>query len=81
LQAEVAFPALVDELVDLLDNVVDELGSRAEVEHIRNIVRRGTSAQQQRRVYARALREGGSNEEALHAVVDHLAKQTMMGVR
>jgi carboxylate-amine ligase len=81
LQAEVEFPVLVDELVGLLDDVVDELGSRSEVEHIREIVSRGTSAQQQKRVYERALREGCNDEEALHAVVDHLAAQTMIGVR
>ena len=81
LQAEVEFPTLMDELVDLLHDVVDELGSHAEIEHIRDIVRRGTSAQQQRRVHKRTLREGGSTEEALHAVVDYLAEQTMLGVR
>ena len=81
LQAEVEFSELTDELVDLCDDVVDELGSRDEVEHIREIVRRGTSAQQQKRVYEDALHDGASNEEALQAVVDHLAEETVVGLR
>ena len=44
-------------------------------------MRRGTSAQHQKRVYKTALRDGSSDEEALHAVVDYLAKETVIGVR
>ena len=81
LQVEVDFSELTNELLDLVDDVAVGLGSRAEVEHIREIVRRGTSAQQQKRVYEEALRYGASEEEALNAVVDHLAEETLVGVR
>ena len=77
LQAEVGFSNLTDELIDLVEDVVDDLGSRAEVEHIREIARRGTSAQKQRCVFEHALRNGASDQEALHAVVDHLAEETI----
>ena len=69
----------MEELLELLDDVVDELDSRREVEHVRTILREGTSADRQLRVY----REHGGDEnqeEALRAVVDHLVAETKLGV-
>ncbi len=64
---------LLQELVEwFLDDVLDELGSRAEVEHIYRILETGTSADRQLRVYE----ETGD----LKAVVDHLVKETAEGV-
>jgi carboxylate-amine ligase len=78
-QQSVPFPQLVDELLELLDDVVDELGSREEVNHVRTILERGTSADRQLRVYQE---HGGDDnqEEALKAVVDFLVTETKRGI-
>ncbi len=66
-------PELVRELVGwFLDDVLDELGTRAEVEYAYRILEEGTSADRQLRVY----RETGD----LKAVVEHLAAETVEGV-
>ena len=64
----VAFPDLANEMLEWLDDVVDELGIRKEVEHVHVILEHGTSADRQLRVYE----ETGSFE----AVVDHLIEET-----
>lgn len=79
-QQEVPFPDLIDELIDLLDDVVDELGSRKEVEFARQIARNGSSADRQIRAYEKALAKGATNQEALIAVVDHLIEETRSGL-
>ncbi len=61
------------ELLEFIDDVVDELGSRKEVEYLHTIMREGSSADRQLRVHERT----GS----LEAVVEHLADETMIGVR
>ncbi|MBP6015422.1 MAG: carboxylate-amine ligase [Candidatus Promineofilum sp.] len=79
IESAVPFAYLMNELLELLDDVVDELGSRKEVEHVHNILRDGTSADKQLRVY----REHGGDdnrEEALRAVVDHLVVETKRGI-
>jgi len=63
---------LATELLEFVDDVVDDLGSRAEVEYVQTMARDGTSADRQLRVFA----ETGH----LHAVVDHLAAETVAGV-
>jgi carboxylate-amine ligase len=77
---EVAFPALVDELIDFLDDVVDELGSREAVEYARVIARRGSSADRQLRVFREQRTAGASERDALVAVVDHLVRETRIGL-
>jgi len=71
-QKEVPTRDLVLELLDFVDDVLDDLGSRKEVEHIHTILQRGTSAEEQLRVY----RE--TND--LKAVVDRLMELTMENV-
>lgn len=63
---------LVEELLEFVDEVVDELGSRKEIEHIRTILDRGTSADKQLEVF----RETGD----LKAVVDWMIEETVAGV-
>ncbi len=75
----VPFHFLMEELLELLDDVVDDLGSRKEVEYVRTILRDGTSADRQLRVYREHGGEDNS-EEALRAVVDHLIAETKMGI-
>lgn len=79
-EAEVPFPNLVEELIEFLDDVVDDLGSREAVEYARVIAREGSSADRQLRVYADQLIAGASQEEALRAVVDHLVHETRSGL-
>src|SRR5213593_501465 len=71
-QKEVPTKDLIRELLDFVDDVLDDLGSRKEVEHIHTILERGTSADEQLRVYAE------TND--LKAVVDRLIELTMENV-
>jgi carboxylate-amine ligase len=69
---EVPVVDLVRELLDFVDDVVDELGSRKEIEHIHTILERGTSADEQLRVY--------HETNDLKAVVDRLMEMTAENV-
>ena len=71
-QKEVPTRDLIRELLDFVDDVLDDLGSRKEVEHIHTILERGTSADEQLQVF----RETGD----LKAVVDRLMKRTIENV-
>lgn len=64
--------ALIEELLEFVDPVVDELGSRKEIEHVRTILQRGTSADKQLEIF----RETGD----LKAVVDWVVRETIAGV-
>jgi len=79
LQESVPFPKLMDELLELLDDVVDDLGSRQEVEYVHTILKNGTSADRQ---VATFNAHGGNDnqEEALKAVVDQLVRETREGI-
>ena len=71
-RAEVDARALMHEFVEFVDDVVDDLGSRNEVEYILTIAEHGTSADRQLAIF----RE--TND--LKAVVDNLMAETMEGV-
>src|SRR5213592_1135849 len=71
-QAEVPMRDLAVELLEFVDDVVDDLGSRREVGYLETIVREGTSADRQLRAFAASGH--------LHAVVDHIAEETIAGV-
>jgi carboxylate-amine ligase len=68
-QAEVPAPDLANELCEFVDDVVDDLGSRAAVEYVQTILDDGTSADRQLKVY----RETGD----LKAVVDLICQETV----
>ena len=72
---------LIVELLELIDDVVDELGSREEIEYIHKILDDGTSSDRQLAVYYKAKSEGADDPEALKQVVDHLLDETMHGVQ
>lgn len=79
IEESVPFHFLMEELLEILDDVLDELGSREEVEYIRTILREGTSADRQIMVY----NDHGGDEnrkEALRAVVDNLVAETKAGI-
>lgn len=69
---EVPVPQLVEQLIDWFDDVVDELGSRAEVEYVFNILNQGASADRQLAVY----RKTGD----FRAVVDHIVEEAQEGL-
>ena len=71
-EREVPMRDLVEELLAFVDDVVDVLGSRREVEYLRTMVDAGTSADRQIAVYERTGH--------LHAVVDAVAAETIEGV-
>ncbi len=70
-QEELPAKALLEELVGFVDDVVDELGSRREVEHVFTILERGTSADRQLEVLERT--------QDPKAVVDFLVAETLSG--
>ena len=71
-QKEVPVRDLILELLEFVDDVLDELDSRKEVEHIHTILQRGTSADEQLKIY----RETGD----LKIVIDKLIERTMENV-
>jgi carboxylate-amine ligase len=71
-EAEVPFKELVIELLDFIDDVLDELGSRKEVEYVHQILANGTGADRQLKVF----KETGS----LNAVVDYMIEETKYGL-
>ena len=71
-QEEVPTRELIVELLDFVDDVVDELGSREEINYVHKILEEGTSADRQLKVYE----ETGD----LRSVVDLLIKETLEGV-
>ncbi len=71
-RAEVDAKGLVYEMVQFVDDVVDELGSRKDVEYLLKIAEYGSSADRQLAIY--------NETNDLHAVVDNLIAETMEGV-
>jgi len=70
---ELPAPVLIRELIEwFLDDVLDELGTRKEVEYAFHILEHGSSAQRQLATYART--------GDLRAVVDQLIRETAEGV-
>ncbi len=79
IEESVPFRVLMEELIEFLDDVLDDLGSRKEVESLRTILNEGTSADRQIEVYNQ---NGGDDNrrEALKAVVDALVAETKEGL-
>jgi carboxylate-amine ligase len=76
----VPFPELVEELIELVRPDAEAFGCVQEVEHARELVAGGTSADRQLRAYRAAIDDGASEREALAAVVDHLIEDTLVGL-
>lgn len=71
---------LQEELFALVHPDAEALGCLDEVQSIRQIFRRGTSAHRQVATHAQAIAEGASPDEALRAVVDRLIEETVTGI-
>jgi carboxylate-amine ligase len=70
---EVPLPTLIEELLAWVDDVVDELGSRREVEYVHTILRQGASADRQLVTYRRT--------GDFRAVVDQVVEETQEGLK
>ena len=72
LEKEVETKLLMTELVDFVDDVLDELGSRKEVEYVFEILKKGTGADRQLKVF--------EETKDLVKVVDFITEQTILGL-
>ncbi len=72
-QTEVPLRELVEEYLQMIDPVVDELGSRWAIEGIRKIMETGTGADRQLKVFEETKGD-------LKAVVDYMAEETAAGL-
>jgi len=71
-EKEVPFKNLLEELLAFIDDVVDELDCRKEVEYAREIMKNGTGADRQLAVY--------NKTKSLKKVVDYMIFETEKGV-
>ncbi len=78
--AIVDYPDLLEEIIELVREDAERLDCVAEIENARDILARGTSAHRQIAVYEAAKTDGADEYEALRAVVDWLAEETMHGI-
>jgi carboxylate-amine ligase len=71
-QMEMPAEALIQELLQFVDDVVDELDSREEINYVRKILEMGTGAERQLRVFEQT--------GDLKAVVDYIIEETKVGL-
>ena len=71
-KTEVPTTELIMELLDFIDDVVDELGSRNEIEYVHTILKNGTGADQQLAVFEK------TND--LKQVVDYITGKFNQGI-
>ena len=75
----VGYPELLDEILDLVRADAEALGCLAEVQHARQILRSGSSAHNQLRIYGDGVERGLSERAALNGVIDWLIATTLEG--
>jgi glutamate---cysteine ligase / carboxylate-amine ligase len=75
-QKIVPFGELLDELLEMLRPDAEALDCVAEIEGLREILKRGTSAHRQIGIYEAALRDGATEQEALRSVTRWLVEET-----
>lgn len=71
-QEEVAFPTLINELLEFIDDVVDELGCRTEVNYVYQMLEQGSGADRQLKVY--------EETKDLKKVMEYVVSQTRKGL-
>ena len=76
----VPFAELLEELIELVREDAEFFDCVSEVEHAREILRRGTSAHKQIDVWQQARSSGKTDAEALRDVVDMLIEETGHGL-
>ena len=65
---EVSYKKLMYEMLEFIDDVIDDLGSKAHLASIEDIIENGSSADRQLKIF--------NETNDLKLVVDHLIKQT-----
>ena len=73
----VPYADLLEEIIALTRDHAEALDCVKEVEHAREIMRRGTSAHRQLAIFNDACYDGADKHEALRQVVDYLIEQTV----
>ena len=76
----VPYADLMEELLSLLHDDAVAFDCLEEVEHVRTIIKRGTSAHSQVATFRRAVAAGATKDEALGTVVDELIDSTQAGL-
>ena len=76
----VPFEELLDEMLSLVAEDAEALGCVDEINDLRHIMQRGTSAHRQLKKYELEIAGGANHEEALQSVVDKLVKDTAEGL-
>ncbi|MFT6796030.1 MAG: carboxylate-amine ligase [Maribacter sp.] len=71
-QEEVAFPVLINELLEFIDDVVDELGCRTEVNYVYQMLQQGSGADRQLKIY--------EDTNDLKKVMEYVVAQTKKGL-
>jgi len=71
-EEEVPFANLINELLEFIDDVVDELGCRSEVNFVHQILEQGTGADRQLEIYRKT--------EDLPRVVEYIIAETAKGL-
>jgi carboxylate-amine ligase len=71
-QEEVDTRLLIHELLEFIDDVVDDLGSRKAIESVHRILTQGTGADRQLAVFEKT--------NSLEKVVDYITEQTLVGI-
>ena len=71
---------LLEELLGLVADDAEALDCTQEINSLRHILQRGTSAHRQLRKYELEVAAGASEEDALKGVVDKLIKETVAGL-
>lgn len=71
-EKEVPYEQLLQELMEFIDDVVEELGTRKEVDYAWEILKRGTGADRELEIYGRT--------RDLRAVVDYMIAETEYGI-
>lgn len=71
-EEEVSFEILIQELLEFIDDVVDELGCRKEVNYVHQMLEQGSGADRQLKVF--------EETKDLKQVVDYIVKQTAKGL-
>ncbi len=75
----VPYAELLEELLELIQEDAEYFGCVAEVEHARQILARGTSADRQMARYAALTEKGVDHDAAMRQVVDDLIAETLVG--
>ncbi|WP_047545625.1 carboxylate-amine ligase [Psychroserpens sp. Hel_I_66] len=71
-ECEVETRLLMGELLHFVDDVVDDLGSRKEIEYIHQMLKNGTGADRQLEIF--------NQTKDLTKVVDYITEQTILGI-